>query len=235
MRLKNFIKQRLPHKLLLFKSRLHQLIQSVRDRISSEDIIQLAPTTYLDRHPDIFEFCKQYFNSDTPIKILSFGCSTGEEIITLKKYFPNAIIYGCDINKKSLKFAQQKNSDSNVYYFFSDDENIREYGPFDVIFSLSVLCKEPEARYVDNISNYFAFKQFNNIVKLLHDNLNKRGLLVIRNSNYRVEDTAISTHYKIIKYTESDFPLFDREGHKIIKDYRRGEIFLKNTNYQIVD
>ena len=41
---------------------------------------------------------KQEFNSIEHPKILSFGCSTGEEVATLSKYIPHGSIVGVDIN-----------------------------------------------------------------------------------------------------------------------------------------
>jgi chemotaxis methyl-accepting protein methylase len=48
------------------------------------------------------------------LKILSFGCSTGEEVRTLsEKYFPGCIIHGIDINKAIV--AQTSKSNTNPF------------------------------------------------------------------------------------------------------------------------
>jgi len=46
--------------------------------------------------------------NEQELKILSFGCSSGEELSLLKKKFPNAKIYGCDIDIYSLSRAHHR-------------------------------------------------------------------------------------------------------------------------------
>ena len=48
------------------------------------------------------------------IKILSYGCSTGEEVLTLRNYFPNAHIIGAEINKHSLAKCRQLPVDEKI-------------------------------------------------------------------------------------------------------------------------
>ena len=39
---------------------------------------QTTPLTCMDRYPVIFSACREYFKDINNIKILSYGCSTGE-------------------------------------------------------------------------------------------------------------------------------------------------------------
>ena len=66
---------------------------------------QTTPFTSMDRYPVIFNGCKDYFEGKKNIKILSYGCSTGEDVLTLRKYFPDIRIVGADINIHSLKIV----------------------------------------------------------------------------------------------------------------------------------
>ena len=58
------------------------------------DVHQISNYTALDRYPDLFSTCKTLMQGKDTLKILSFGCSTGEEVLTLREYFPNAFIVG---------------------------------------------------------------------------------------------------------------------------------------------
>ena len=60
---------------------------------------QIPNTTALNRYPEIFA-CAANAAPDTR-RILSFGCSTGEECVTLASYFPAAQIVGTDINPRT--------------------------------------------------------------------------------------------------------------------------------------
>ncbi len=70
--------------------------------LNSKNVHQTTSLTYMDRYPTIFSACRYYFDGKQDLKILSYGCSTGEEVLTLRRYFPNAHIIGADINKHSL-------------------------------------------------------------------------------------------------------------------------------------
>src|SRR4051812_32157242 len=41
---------------------------------------QTTVVTWMDRYPDIFAACRDHFGATRQISILSFGCSTGEEV-----------------------------------------------------------------------------------------------------------------------------------------------------------
>ena len=62
-----------------------------------ESVHQTTPLTSMDRYPEIVSTCRAYFADRKNLKILSYGCSTGEEVITLRKYFPLASITGAEL------------------------------------------------------------------------------------------------------------------------------------------
>ncbi len=56
-----------------------------------------------------------------PKKILEYGCGIGRNITFLKKYFPDADVYGCDISKKSLDIAAGSNKDCGFFEINNDN------------------------------------------------------------------------------------------------------------------
>jgi chemotaxis methyl-accepting protein methylase len=152
---------------------------------------QLTSTTATDRYPELFTEAKEAQGNNKNIKILSFGCSTGEECFSLKKYFPGASIIGVDINRQNLKKAASKNIFKDVKFLNSTEENIKTEGNYDLIFCLSVLCRWEDTKYVDNCEKLYSFKKFESTLLMLTDNLLPNGLLVIYNSNFRFEDTSV--------------------------------------------
>ena len=69
----------------------------------SRGLHQRSTRTAMDRYPRIFSESRDYFGNQKKLKILSFGCSTGEEVMTLRRYFPNAVIVGAEINRRALQ------------------------------------------------------------------------------------------------------------------------------------
>ena len=102
--------------------------------LHSKNVHQTTPLTYMDRYPTIFSACRDYFDNKNDIKILSYGCSTGEEVLTLRNYFPNAQIIGADINKHSLKKCREHPVDEKISFIYSTPREIQSNGPFDAIF-----------------------------------------------------------------------------------------------------
>jgi SAM-dependent methyltransferase len=128
---------------------------------------QLSHATAMDRYPEEYAFAKQLYEGvrdkkTNHVKILSFGCSTGEEAITLaQRYFTKFAmgnstrisIYGVDIDDKTLAQARQlvaasgtKTASGIDFLFFNGLKTpIDAYGPYDVVFANSVLCVHPIA------------------------------------------------------------------------------------------
>src|SRR5262245_39665581 len=60
-------------------------------KLFSRNVVhQTTPLTWMDRYPNIFSTVEAYFAGNSDLNILSFGCSTGEEVLTLRAYFPTA-------------------------------------------------------------------------------------------------------------------------------------------------
>jgi chemotaxis methyl-accepting protein methylase len=68
----------------------------------------------MNRYPEIFTEVKTKY--PTPRRILSFGCSTGEECITLHTYFPRSRVIGFDIDNKIIEQNKIQNKHENIEY-----------------------------------------------------------------------------------------------------------------------
>lgn len=169
---------------------------------------QLTSTTSSDRYPELFNEAVREYGAATPAKILSFGCSTGEECFSLKKYFPLARIVGVDINKQNLKTASRNNNSAEIKFVYSSTENIQLEGKYDLIFCLSVLCRWEDTKHLTNCEETYPFTKYEETVSMLADQLLPKGLLVIYNSNFRFEDTKHFQHFEIVStpsVTDSGF------------------------------
>ncbi len=197
----------------------------------ADRIIQTASTTFFDRHPDLFTVMSKLTDANGNIRILSFGSSTGEECQSLRKYFPHARIVGAEVNRDSRNKAIANNQDENILFVDSEPNLIAAEGPFDIVFALSVLCKNPEAEYTDDLSDIYPFEQYCNLVNELSAYVKTKGWLVIRSSNYRFMDTDASKNYLCCQpegvRAPIDFPKFDSKGKKLVGYLETQEIFQK--------
>ncbi len=182
---------------------------------------QISNYTSSNRYPELFNFAKDFFHGEgrSKIKILSFGCSTGEECFALAGYFPGSQITGVDINKSNLTLARKRNTNPDISFLLSSQDIIKNNGPYDLILVMSVLCRWPASNFKKNISKLYPFKRFDARLMFLNGVLNPGGLLLITNANYRFSDSSHFSEYiehKTPADTEADLvPKFSKEGKKL--------------------
>lgn len=197
------------------------------------EIHQTTTLTAVNRYPEVFSSTREFFEDDNKIRILSYGCSTGEEVVTLRKYFPNAEIIGADINKNCLDQCRKKKLDSRIRFICSTDGNIRKNGPYDAIFCMAVLQREPHshlARRTKNIKNIYEFSKFDQQLKELDRSLNENGLLIVHFTQYLVTESSISVRYKPYgNVTQEKYiaPIYDRNGDMLVGAKAPNSIFMK--------
>lgn len=186
--------------------------------LHGKSVHQTTPLTFPNRFPDVFSECVRYFGDRTNLRILSFGCSTGEEVLTLREYFPTAEIIGAEINKRSLRICKKRNIDGKISFVYSTPKRLEKLGNFDAIFCMAVFQRTPHhiaATGIQDISTIYPFQRFEDQLVLLHDLVKEDGLLVIHFTQYSLEDTLIARDFKAYKdCTQSQYglPVFDRNG-----------------------
>ncbi|MBN8454232.1 class I SAM-dependent methyltransferase [Accumulibacter sp.] len=153
------------------------------------------------------------------IKILSFGCSTGDELMTLAAYFPGDRIYGCDINPEALAAARELTQQSDISVFESNRANLEKYGPFDIIFANSVLCINAPNPAL--LRAEFPFSKFEQLAVQLARLLTADGMLFLFNTSYFPEDS--DELFSVVKPVRSHFismgyvPRFDRDSNLLLE------------------
>lgn len=200
----------------------------------SRAVHQTTPFTYMDRYPEIFSACHTYLKDKPDVKILSYGCSTGEEVLTLRKYFPNAEIYGADINKHSLLKCKNLKTDNKIKFIYSSTKNIQSHGPFDAIFCMAVFQRKPHfiaAKGIKSLKEIYPFEKFENEVFNLDKSVKNSGLLIIHFSQYSLKDTKISQNYIALgNYNQDNYqnPVFDKASNIRSSEHSQKSIFIKN-------
>ena len=174
----------------------------------------------MDRYPRIFAACRDYFAGASDLRVLSYGCATGEEVLTLRRYFPGAIIVGAEINAHCLAVARKLAVDDRIAFIESDSAAIRSRAPFDVIFCMAVLQRTPmqvTARGIQDLKGIYPFEKFDAKVTELDSWLKQGGLLVIHYSQYAVSRATVGPNYEPLltaRHIVDDSPKFDRESRR---------------------
>ena len=176
------------------------------------------------------------------LKILSFGCSTGEEIVTIRSIFRDADIYGCEIEPVSLQAARETVGHLATI-FKSDAAAIRDHGPFDLINCSSVLCLSPPT----HINTLFPSADFDALLATLDGALRPGGLLAITNASYRFHDSPLAPYYDPVRsditfssgfvnvYAYDRRPFLERIRMPSYVAFRRGPAFDVRDEEELAD
>jgi hypothetical protein len=164
--------------------------------------MQISRCTKPNRYPRIFQICAELVRTAgfAHPRVLSYGCSTGEEVHTLAtKHFPDGEIIGLDVSAEAINQARETYFNlPSVRFDISDESVLRRIGPFSIVFAMSVLCRWPESRSLDNIKDMFPFSLFDRQVQLLDSVVQDGGFLVIYNASYGFLQTKVSLNYDVV-------------------------------------
>lgn len=194
---------------------------------------QTTPLTCMDRYPQIFAACRDLFADRPAIRILSFGCSTGEEVISLRRYFPDAYIVGAEINPESLALCLKQPVDGRMSFVVSDPATISQQGPFDLIFCMAVLQRTPrsvETKRMASLKKLYPFEKFDLQVQELDSYLRDGGVLVIHLTQYFFRDSSVASKYETLDaghFPAGYVPSYDRNSMRVDGVDSGGSIFKK--------
>jgi trans-aconitate methyltransferase len=186
-----------------------------------------------DRYPALFEYCRLHLESRPTPRILSFGCSTGEEVFTLARYLPHAEIVGVDINPWCLKQCRKQNRSPKLHFLHSLSREFAEAADFDAIFCMAVFQRSEHRANAQPAETGFTFERFAAEVAMLDRKLKPGGLFFVDECDFSFEQTEAATHYRPAEFEGNhelrQRPLFDRENRLVATEYASFRCFLKQV------
>jgi SAM-dependent methyltransferase len=196
--------------------------------------------TLPDRYPILFAFAREKLGADTQARVLSFGCSTGEEVFALRRYLPMATIKGIDINRRNIAICNARcrsSPDPAIVFEVGGSTRTEEIGSYDAIFCLAVLRHGDLSAFGgDRCDHIIRFADFERVVGDFSRCLRPGGLLFIAHSNFRFSDTAAARGFEVVfrvPTPEPDprTPVFDR-NNRLMHGAAYGEmVFRKLPHY----
>lgn len=193
-------------------------------------------TTSPDRYPGVFSFVRSVVNDGPQTRILSFGCATGEEVFSLRSYFPEAQIDGFDINPWNIALCRMRRlrrGDGRMRFAVAASAAAAPDGAYDAIFAMAVfrhgaLNVQPPPERCDT---FIRFEDFERSAAELARAVRPGGLLAIENAMFRFADTGAAAQFTPAyrtKLTES-VPLYDRDNRLIECGESEETIFRKQS------
>ncbi|THD35891.1 MAG: hypothetical protein E7773_08045 [Sphingomonas sp.] len=159
----------------------------------AREVHQDVTLSQRDRYPLLFGTARDLLADVPAPTILSFGCSAGEEVLSLQDYIPGATIVGAELNRARLRQCRRLPPHPNRIFVESTAATIAAHGPYDAIFCMAVLTRRPHTVEAENwrsIRDFYPFDRFAGTLGFLASHLRAGGLLVVEHTLYRVEDVA---------------------------------------------
>jgi SAM-dependent methyltransferase len=193
--------------------------------------------TLPDRYPWLFEFARSSVADGATTRLLSFGCSRGDEVFSLRKYFPAAAIKGIDIDPRNIALcvARLPSAESQAISFAAAGTTKEEVsGSYDAIFCLAVLCLGDLTNSGAQCCNpHLYFQDFDRIVADFARCLKPGGILVLHTSNFRFCDSSVAGGFDVVLEADSAQlaadVLFDRDN-KLMNGVRYHPVAFRKRN-----
>lgn len=185
-----------------------------------EGRFQPYPHTAPDRYPWLFDFAQSALEGMRAPAILSFGCSRGDEVFSLRRRFPDARIKGVDIDPANIAACLARSrplEDDRLSFEAAAHTRAEPSSHYEAIFCLAVLCHGDltvtGARRSDPL---LRFEDFERTVADLTRCLKPGGLLFLHTTNFRFSDTDVAAGFDtMLEATPEQMApdvLFDRQG-----------------------
>ncbi len=158
--------------------------------------LQTNGSTFLGRYWTEHSVLRRHLPADDGLAILSFGCSSGEELLTLRTLFPVASLFGCDVDWQSLASARALVGRTATIFESSDEEIVR-HGPYDVIVCNSVLLRHTV--FASGRAEGLDATRWIAAVGLLDSVLRPGGIIQIVNSNIPFRYHPVSAGYRPLR------------------------------------
>lgn len=157
-------------------------------------VLQPFPDTFEERYPQLFDALAERLADVPKPRILSFGCSSGAEVRSLRRRLPDARIVGLDLNRRMIAQARAADPDPRSDYRLADAPQPGEQ--FDAVLAMAVLRHGAlEAERPDSCHAILPFARFAETVAQLDRHLAPGGWLALYHAHFRFRDTPTARHY----------------------------------------
>ena len=178
------------------QSRRSLLAQLARPANLFQPHIDTAP----DRYPAVFALLADEIGGRPGARVLSFGCSNGDEVFSLRRYLPRARVRGLDINwanVRECRARQRACGDPMVSFARAGSADQEPAEAYDAVLAMAVLRHgDLSDGDRESCAGVISFEAFEATVTGLARCVKPGGLLLIEHSNFRFTDTAVSAGFR---------------------------------------
>ncbi len=168
-----------------------------------QGLFQPYGTTQEDRYPELFNSIRQAVADTSQTRLLSFGCSTGEEVFSLARHFQQAQIRGVDIDAGRIGqcYARWKREgrEHRLSFACAGDVEQEAIASYELVMAMAVFRHGALGDSPTDCSAWIRFADFERVLGDLARVLKPGGLLVIRHANFRFGDTGVAGQFECVR------------------------------------
>lgn len=196
------------------------------------NLFQPHNDTFEDRYPEIFSWLRNQIEDSEGVRLLSFGCSVGDEVFSLRSYFPRASIVGVDISRGNISECRRRctsRGDERIRFVRAGTVDHELDAHCDAVLCMAVL-RHGDLGYSRPASceHRITFEAFDSTVVQLARCLKMGGYLVIEHSNFRFRDSSCAKDFDVEAIRQ--LPRYDRPTPL----YGPDNLLLEDQEYQEV-
>lgn len=190
----------------------------------TDNLFQHRSVTAPDRYPAIFAFVRDQLADRPEPRLLSFGCATGEEVFSLRRYLPSAFVKGVDINPGNIAACRARHralgADPALVFEQNSSAAGEPAGTYDAVFCMAVFVRWQlkEDRAVATCAPHLRFDDFNRTAARLAACVRPGGLFVVRHAMFRFADTSVAGDFRpllSLPVPEEFFPRFGPDNRRL--------------------
>ncbi len=190
-------------------------------------LFQPFGTTADDRYPQVFAFLRDALAANA--RLFSFGCSTGEEVLTLRRYFPGAHITGMDISPERIAICRTRvpEGDAAMNFAIGDSARGERDGVYDAVLAMAVFRHGRLDAEAATINRILSFDRFEREMDELARIVRPGGYLAIRHANFRFVDARASRDFEVVLRQKGTAVLYGRDGRRLPPQAQEDAVFRK--------
>ncbi len=200
------------------------------------NLYQHRSVTLPDRYPAIFDLLRQKLADVANPRLLSFGCATGDEVFSLRSYFPTAYIKGIDINPANIaacrrQLARNGGDDTLAFAIGSSAAN-EPAESYHAVLCMAVFVRWQlkRDRNIATCEPHLRFSDFAQAAAELAACVVPGGYLVIRHAMFRFADTPAAREFSCVltlPQPKEFFPRFGPDNRRLADTEHEAVVFQK--------
>jgi hypothetical protein len=184
-------------------------------------LYQKGGRTQFDRYPHLFSALRDQLDDHPTPRVVSFGCSVGDETLSLRAYLPTARIFGTDVNRTRIRIARKRVADPKIRFHACASLAALGEGEVDAIVCLSVMHRSALLHeWPTDCRPHMTFQTFEKAIRDFDQHLKVGGFLLLYHTSFEFLETDCARRYTPLYLVEplshSPSKRYDRNNQPVL-------------------